>query len=259
MPGPMSGAAGGASPAGEDAGHQPAYRRARAAVLRLIDGGMRPGDRVPSERALSETMGLSRQTVRRALEELVRDGRLERRSTSGTHVAAERPFIRHVGSPRSTSLYRALQRSGHEPGRRLLLFEAKPASRSVAAHLGLPVRTPLIVIRRLLTMDGEPLCVETTHLPADRVPGLAAADVTETPSLYELLGARYGIEFGTRAATIGAEPVLPDEAAVLGLAPGINVLVYRIDVADGDGVPVEHTVSINHPERVSFSTLLSGD
>jgi GntR family transcriptional regulator len=237
---------------------RPAYLRAQDAMLRMIeDENLQPGDRIPSERALSETLGLSRQTVRRALEDLVREGTLERRSTSGTHVAAPRPFVRNIGTRRSGSIYRAMARGGHTPGRRLLFIEQTLASRLVAEHLRLPVRTPLIVIRRLLSIDAAPVCIETSHIPAERVPGLVAADVLEAPSLYGLLEARYGIEFGDREATIAAEPVLPQDAALLGLEPGVNALVYRLDVADADGRPIEHTISINHPERVTFSTSLT--
>lgn len=227
-------------------------------MLRMIeDEKLRPGDRIPSERDLADVLGLSRQTVRRALEDLVREGTLERRSTSGTHVATSRPFVRHVGTRRSGSIYRAVLRGGHAPSLRLLFFEQIAASRVVAAHLRLPPRAPLIVIRRLLSVDGVPVCIETSHLPAERVPGLVAADILEAGSLYELLQARYGLEFGDREATISAEVVLPRDAELLGLEPGMSVLVYRVDVADPDGRPIEHTISINHPTRVMFSTSLA--
>lgn len=233
---------------------QPAHLRVQDAVLRMVEGpDYAPGDRIPSERALSDELGVSRMTVRRAIEDLVRAGVLERRSTSGTHIATpsvERP----LDLPQAMSISRMVQIRGGKPGSRLLFFEQSTASRAIAEHLRISVGTPLIVIRRLRLINDLPFCVETSHLPASRVPGIAAADLTGDVSLFALLEDKFGIRVGQRSGVISVAPIISQDAALLGVQPGINVLVYRIDVSDDQGRPIEHMVSINHPQRVTFTT-----
>lgn len=238
----------------DDDDPQPAHLRVQDAILRMVEGpDYAPGDKIPSERVLSDDLGVSRMTVRRAVENLVHAGVLERRSTSGTHIATpsvERP----LDLPQAMSISRMVQIRGGKPGSRLLFFEQSTASRAVAEHLRISVGSPLIVIRRLRTINDLPFCVETSHLPANRVPGLAAADLTGDVSLFALLEEKFGIRVGERSGVISVAPITTHDAALLGVQPGINVLVYRIDVNDDRGRPVEHMVSVNHPQRVTFTT-----
>lgn len=233
---------------------QPAYIRVQETILRMVEGpDYEPGDKIPSERVLSQNLQISRMTVRRAVDELVRQGVLERRSTSGTHVSIP-SVTRPVGVQRAIGLSQMVEAMGGRPGSRLLYFENGTASRSVATHLQVPVGTPLIIVRRLRTVNGLPFCVESSHLPADRVPGLVAADLMGDVSLFGILQERYGIRLGNRHAQLGLAPVVSEDATLLGIQPGINVLVYRLDVFDHTGRPIEHMVSINHPQRVTFTT-----
>lgn len=242
----------------EQSESQPAYLRAQEEILRMIEGpDYSPGDKIPSERVLSEMFGLSRMTVRRSVEDLVRMGVLERRSTSGTHVATP-SVIRPLDQGRAMSVSRMIEIAGAKPGSRLLFFESASASRTVASHLKIAVGAPLIVVKRLRTANGLPFCVETSYLPAERVPGLAATDLMGDVSLFALLEQRYGIRLGRRQGVISVAPILREEATLLGVEAGINVLFYRIDVHDEQDRPIEHMVSVNHPQRVSFSTSTSG-
>lgn len=233
---------------------QPVHLHVREVILGMIEGpDYGPGDKIPSERSLSETLGISRMTVRRAIDDLVRDGVLERRSTSGTHIATPN-VIRPLDLGRAIGISQVVKNAGANPGSRLLFFESATASSTLAKHLRIPGGSPLIMIRRLRTADGLPFCLETSYLPAERVPGLAAADLVENPSLFDLLRSRYGIGVGRRSGVIGIAPIQAGDAALLGIEPDINVLVYRLDVYDDQDRPIEHMISINHPQRVVFTT-----
>ena len=231
--------------------------RARASDLvrqMIRDGGMSPGERLPSERDLAERFGISRMTVRKALETLVGEGTLERRGAAGTFLpepAVVRPLSRQV----STAISEVVGGRGRQSGARLLFFEQAAADGHVARRLHLPEGAPVIVIKRLRLSDGLPFCVETSHLAQHRVAGLTAADVVDAPSLYALLRERFGLTFAASDFQIAAAPPPEAEAGFLGLAPGRVALTMRSTVYDRDGVAAEYVVSWNHPDRVAFESL----
>ena len=228
----------------------PLHGQVRAALQRIIEGSeYGPGDRIPSERELSERLGVSRMTVRRAIEDLARLGLLERRSTSGTYVR-EPKVLRGAGGP-ALSLSHRLRAGGAEPGSRLLSYEARPAPRKTAERLRLSVGEPLVVSRRLRLVNGQPFALESSYLPQALVPGLAAADLVDG-SLYEVLRDRYGIVLGRSEDTISLSRATPDEAELLELEADAPILLLRSVVSEASGRPIEYLVSVNHPDRVAF-------
>lgn len=233
---------------------EPAYVRAQEEVMRLVrEEGLAPGTRVPSERALALKLGLSRMTVRQGIENLVRAGVLERRSTNGTCVAAV-SVMRVVDSRRAFSMSQMIRRSGARPGSQLLVFAPGPADRRVAASLEIEPGTPVLMIRRLRTANELPLCVETSQLPRALVPDLVAEDLANNASLYELLRERFGRNPADRESEIRVGPISAEDARLLDLPEGLNVLLYNSVVRDSTGVRIECVASVNHPERVVFST-----
>lgn len=238
----------------EQSTSQPLHLQVRASLCGSIERGVyAPGERIPSERELADELGMSRMTVRRALEDLVRDGVLERRSTSGTFVR-DAAVVRRVGVESTLGLTQLLREGGAEPGSRLLSFVVRPAPSQVAAQLALPVGARVIALRRLRLANGQPFCIEASYLPSARVPGLAADDLAGSASLYRLLEERYGIVPGTSDELLGLTRINADEAELLGLAPGESALLLRALTRDRDEQPIEYLHSINHPERVVFRT-----
>lgn len=234
---------------------QPLHQQVQASLRGMIERGeYAPGDRIPSERELADELGMSRMTVRRALDDLVRAGILERRSTSGTFVR-EAAVVRRVGVESTLGLTQLLRAGGAEPGSRLLSFVVRAASSQIAAQLELPVGERVVALRRLRLVDGQPFCIEGSYLPLARVPGLAADDLAGSASLYRLLEERYGIAPGSSDELLGLTRVDADEADLLGLAPGDPALLLRALTRDLDERPIEYLHSINHPERVVFRTM----
>ena len=220
----------------------------------MLETGMSHGDRIPSERELAERFGISRMTVRKALNQLVDAGHLERRGTAGTFLpepAVVRPLSKRV----STAISEVVGQAGHKPGARLLFFEQAQADANIARRLHLDEGAPVIVIKRLRLSDAVPFCVETSYLPQYRVPGLVAADVFAAPSLYALLRERFGMTFATSDFHVSVASAPDTEAELLGLSPGIGALVMRSTVYDRDGQPAEFLISWNHPDRVAFESL----
>ena len=212
--------------------HHQVYLDLKAAI---DEGEWQPGDRLPPERELARRYGCSLITVRRALDELSREKRLERARGRGTFVLPpliERPL------DGSMSFTEEMQRHGLDPETRLLAARPEAASETVAAALHLETGSPTLYLERLRLAGGTPLLLEMVHLPAERFPGLLASDL-EHGSLYELLTTRYGTP--VERAREALEPVhLPArEARLLGLTPrSLALLVEGIAYAT-DGTPVE--------------------
>lgn len=232
----------------------PAYIRAQDAVLTLVRAeGLQPGARVPSERTLAMQLGLSRMTVRQGVENLVRAGVLERDGNSGTRVA-DVSVVRVMDSRRAFSMSQMVRSSGARPGGQLLMFASDAADRDIAAQLNLEAGATVVKMRRLRLADDLPFCIESSCIPAALVPGLVAEDLAHNASLYSVLRDRYGLVPTDRDSQISVAPIAAEDARLLGVAEGLNVLMYRSVVRDETGRLIESVISVNHPQRVVFST-----
>ncbi len=230
----------------------PVYLQAQQFIEELIQSkDYAPGDHIPSERALAEELGINRLTARKAVDRLVREGRLERNSTHGTRIPEPR-ITRPVEGSSLGGISRVIQLSGGKPGNRLLHFELSPATESIAKHLQVEPGTELVVFRRLWTVNDTPFCIEASHIPARRVPGLAAEDLVAGQSLYTLLNARYGITTGHNTRTIAVGTPSKFETEALNLPPHSSTLVLRMVTLDAENTPIEYMRSVNHPMHVVF-------
>lgn len=237
----------------DDSNSIPIYIKVQKDLLKLIHNGqVEPGGRFPSERELSIRFGASRMTMRKAVEHLVQAGALERRSTSGTYVP-DRLFDRPLSDHVPYSISDVVEKAGHTPGSKLLFFERKEADELIASKLGLSPGDPVISIERQRTVDGVPVCVEFSHIPAELVPGLSASDVIENKSLYKLFRDNYQLNLSNKFSIISIHRVTKSEAELLELRPGAPVLRFEGLSVTSSGRPFEHLRSLNHPDRVSFT------
>src|SRR5512132_3241499 len=174
----------------------PKQSEARARVLDLIEQ-LAVGEAIPSERQLSSELGVSRLTVRAALDELVREGLLVRRHGSGTFVSE--PKIAQELT--MTSFSEDMRRRGMRPSSRTLDLHTTTAGARLGRLLNVAPSERIVVATRLRLADGETMAIETLHVRETLVPGLTAADLEQT-SFYELLHERYGISITSGLQTI---------------------------------------------------------
>lgn len=214
-----------------------------------IEGGeLRPGDRLPPERELAQRYGCSLITVRRALDELSREGRLRRHQGRGTFVLPPR-LERDIAA--AMSFTEEMQRRGLDPETKLIAARPEAASESVAAALQMEIGSPTLYLERLRLAGGEPLLLEMVHLPAERFPGLLASDL-EHNSLYDVLTERYGTP--VVRAREALEPVLlpAREARLLGLEPRSLALLVEGIAFTGDDTPVEFGLTYVRGDRTRY-------
>lgn len=229
----------------------PKYYRLKEALLEIIRG-LPQGSLLPTERALCETYGVSRTTVRQALSELLVEGRLYRMQGKGTFVA--RPKV--VRTLALTSYTEDMQARGLSPASRLLGADRTAASPEVTEMLGLRSGVDALRVERLRLADREPMAVETLFVEAERFPGLERR-LLDTGSFYELLRTHYGVQLREGEETIESALATPADAQLLDTEVGTPMLLLTRRTWDTDGRPVEFVRSLYRGDRYRFLTHLT--
>jgi GntR family transcriptional regulator len=223
----------------------------RQRVMSLIEP-LRVGEAIPSERRLSVDFGVSRLTVRAALEELVREGYLERRHGSGTFVSE--PKIAQQLT--LTSFSDDMRRRGMVPGSHTLELRTVLAGALLGRALAVSPSARVLRIVRLRLADGAPMAIETLHVPADLVPGLTRAKL-EGGSFYELLERDYDIVIASGLQTIEPWVTNEEESKVLGLPLHSPAFLFERTSRADDGRTVEFVRSVYRGDRYKLVTELS--
>jgi GntR family transcriptional regulator len=225
--------------------HHQVFRDLRAA---LDAHEWHPGERMPTERELAERYGCSLITVRHALGELVREGRIERTRGRGTFVLQPR-IDRDIAG--SMSFAEEMQRRGLDPATRLITGHIEVAGDAVAAALDIAPDAPVVYLERVRLGGGEPLILEQARLPAERYPGLLAFDL-ERRSLYDVLSERYATRIMRAREAVEPVSLRAREAALLGV-PSRSLALQIDGVAYGaDGNPVETARSFVRGDRTRY-------
>jgi GntR family transcriptional regulator len=230
---------------------EPKYWALKQHLLDLLDA-LPPGSPIPTERSLATEFTVSRTTVRQALADLTAEGRLHRVQGKGT-FAAEPKLAQRLQLSSYTEDIRA---QGREPSSKLLEIEELPSDPELAKLLGIRSGAKVLRMKRLRLADGEPMALETTHLPLSRFRGLRK-HVTAGGSLYAALHDQYGVEMERAEETIETALAGPQEADLLGADVGMPMLLLSRHSFGADGKPVEFVRSIYRGDRYKFVTTLT--
>jgi GntR family transcriptional regulator len=221
----------------------PKYFRLKETLLSSIHG-LPAGSPIQAERVLCERFGVSRTTVRQALQELVHEGRLYRLQGKGTFVA--HPKL--VQTIQLTGHTEDMQARGLRPASRLLATSRVPAPAAAAEALQLLEGTELAKIERLRLADGEPMAAETVFLEAARFPDVERR-IEYSASLYQLLREGYGVQLAGGEETIESASAGPEDAALLGTLVGAPLLLLHRRTWEDGGRPVEFVQSLYRGDR----------
>ena len=224
----------------------PAYLQLSKKLKQAIQGGeILAGSALPSERDLAESLGLSRMTVRRALEELAEQRFVEQRRGSGTYILERRlehPIDRVQGFTGEASVL------GFRPGSVLLEFKQTSAQSEVAQALSLNPGETVLRISRLRTADDEPLALQISHLSPTFLE-LSAELLKTRGSLYESLAEQFGMVLGGAKQAISARLPVRHEQAVLAMAENAPVLALERTTFTVDKTPFEYVTSAYRSDR----------
>jgi DNA-binding GntR family transcriptional regulator len=212
-------------------------------------GDLPPGSRLEYEIAIASHLGISRPTVRRAIQEVVDIGLLVRRRGIGTQVV-QGQITRQV---ELTSLYEDLKDTARDPGTRVLVHDVIPASEIVAERLRVLVGSDVVHLRRQRTAGGVAIAILENYLPESFKD--ISTEQLQVRGLYQILRAR-GVTIRVANQHIGARRAERDESELLGIDDGGPLLTMERVAYDNAGEAVEFGHHCYRPDMYSFETTL---
>lgn len=215
----------------------------------IINGKLSPGEMMPSEWELVELYGVSRLTVRRALDELVRQNWLERKHGVGTFVRQPRAASISASKLSFTEQMRSI---GRQPTSRLVSKRNLPATAKIARFLRISAGDLVIEITRVRLADGEPILLETSCLSLERFPGLDNYSWGENESLYKILSEEYGVTVIGLDHTLKPVLLTETEAHYLQTQAGTPAILSEIVAFTKDNIPVEYVWSVSNGDKSEF-------
>jgi GntR family transcriptional regulator len=237
-------------PAGNLSENTPLYLQvAKNLRIHIANEGVDPGSALPSERDLSELLGMSRVTVRKGIEKLIDEGILFRKQGSGTFVA------RRIVAPGAalSSFSDDAKARGESPGVIWMMRSVAAATEEESDLLAIPSGSKVARLGRIRLSNGEPLAIEHAVIPAEFLPDINALG----DSLYEAL-ALTGARPVSGTQRIRASQATPIEAGMLAIEKNAEVLRIERLTRRKDGRVVELTRSAYRGDRFEYVMELAG-
>lgn len=234
----------------------PLYQQVKQYLEELIASGrMTPGDRLPSERELEEKFGVSRITVRRALQEMTNEERISRIPGKGSFLLE--PKVEPLTA--LTSFSENMRAQGRVPSYRDTTTEIVTAPGQVAATLNLANGERVLNLFRLMLADEVPMAIQNAYLPERlylRQPSLFAADLLNVLSLYKVLEVELGVQLYRAEEQVDAALIKPEEAELLEVQPDTPVIIVKRTTYDVNEQAVEFVKLVFPAERYRYKVEL---
>ncbi len=239
----------------DKAGSERLYLQIRSVILKAIrNRDLQPRQKIPSLNKLSEMTGVSRVTVRQALQSLINEGWLFTVPGKGTYVA-ESPRIEH-SLQQLLGWTDEIRMQGLTPSSKVISCETIPLIPYLAHWLEVPAGTMAYRITRIRYANEYPLALERAHLVCAKFPGLDQLIDSET-SLYKILQDHFHVQPVRAIQFLEANDADQTAAKLLDIEFGQSVLVSERISYSAIGEPLELVVGIQKPGFVRFKTELN--
>ena len=215
----------------------------------VVNGHLKPGEAMPGEWDLADLYGVSRLTVRRALDELVRQNWLEKKHGVGTFVRQPTMATIAAGKLSFTEQMRAI---GREPSSKYIGQRVIAATDKIARALHIQEGDPILEITRVRLADDVPILLETACLSTTRFPTLESHDWSQDESLYRVLSEEYNVNISAMDHTIKPVTLTETEARYLKAKAGIPALLSEIIAYTPGSEPVEYAWSVSNGDKSEF-------
>lgn len=233
----------------QGARRQPLYDQLVDILTEKIEHELGAGDALPSERELSERYGLSRTTVRLALQELERLGLVVRQHGRGTFVTDRSTTAADLFQ--TYSFTDQMREMGRVPETTILEFCEVEADKSLSEHMNARIGEKLYKLKRLRSADCMPLMVENTYLPVRKFLGLKRP-MLENHSLYSIIENEYHEKIRVAEEEFYASIARPADAHLLGISEGSPVLDLVRTTYDTGNEIVEYTLSVARADQFKY-------
>lgn len=234
--------------------HSPLYAKVEAALISDISAAiLLPGSQLPPEDGLIERFGVSRTTVRKAIENLVARGVVEIRRGKGTFVA--QPKITQELTE-LTGFVEDMEALGRTPTARLLDKQVVPADPDVARQLAVPAGSLVMRIQRARLADGVVMSFDETYLPREIGEKVITHDLDAEP-IFSLLEGKYDLPLIEAEYRLEAVTATPDVAQALAVETGSAVfLIERTSYTKGHQ-PIDYEKLHYRGDLIRFVTRLA--
>jgi GntR family transcriptional regulator len=230
----------------------PYYEQITAQIRNLIkDRKLREGQPFYSEGEVARMLGISKMPVRQAFQKLRSEGLL----------VIARGKVPVIGSGKLPWNFQELRgfseemrRRGLQPSAKVLSVELQKPEGDIALALKLPEGEKVYCVKRLRYVDGEPVAVVTSYLPAAIFPEIDQQDL-QGQSMYHVFEHVYRRRLRWAEEIIGAAPINPEDALVLQASAGSPALLIKETTYDGSETPIEYSVSVLRGDRYTASVI----
>ena len=226
----------------------PVYIQIHNEIRKEIESGKwAVGERIPSERQLSQDFDVSRMTLRQAIQTLVDEGILQRQVGSGTYVASSKVQEKMSGT---TSFTEITESQGKKPSSKTVSYHVADPSISELEKLKLKDGDQILRMERIRYADNQPICFEVATIPISIVKSLDKEDITS--SLYKALENKAGLKLGDATQTVSAILASEKIANFLNVKRGSAILRVRQVTTLDDDRPFEYVRSQYAGDRFEF-------
>lgn len=232
----------------------PLYYQIKQILLETIENGeLKPGELVPTEKALCELHGVSKITVNKAIMELVNEGVLYREKGKGTFVAQSKE--KHQLN-QLKGFTEEMKEKGLDTDVKILSFHTREATKQIKLALNMKdTDNKIIEITRLRISDNSPVAIETAWIPYNLFPDMTR-EMIEGQSLYSIFREKYG--YYPKRAKQTVEPIMLNdyESMLLGRPSSYLALMFQRNTYIEDGTPIEYTKAIYRSDKYKYEVIL---
>ncbi len=229
----------------------PLYIQLKNELLKEIRANYKPGSMIPSEGKIEKLYGVSRITVRKAIEQLEREGILDKKQGRGTFVK-EKKILYDANS--IGSLTQRLHKQNHHLSTKNIEFEIIKSKHYVKDLLECE---ELLCIRRFRLLDDEPFALMLNYIDAKKAPDLQKKFDIE--SLYTFYKEEYGIEFYNAEETVEAKNASKEEALKLEINERDALLSLKRLSCDKFDNPIEYSDIVIRSDMYKHKIVLSNE
>ncbi|MCI0131005.1 MULTISPECIES: GntR family transcriptional regulator [Enterococcaceae] len=231
---------------------QPLYGQLVDELKESIEKEHQAHDLLPSERELAEIHGVSRTTVRLALQELENLGFIYKKHGKGTFVSGVSDSILNLTG--AYSFTEQMKSLGKEPSTKILEFLVVESNNYLSEQLGVHKGSQLIKIKRLRLADREPMMLERTYLPYKRFEGLTSEMLEEKP-MYDVFYDTYNQRIKYAEEEFYASIVSDKDAEYIEVPIGSAALNLVRKTVNQENEIIEYTLSVARADQFRYKVL----